>query len=792
MGWKGMRLLLLCALLFITGPHSVAQEYTQTIRGSVTDAETKVPLVGVHIQISDSDPVRGAITNEQGYFKIDRVPVGRCTVTITSIGYKESVIKDIVVTTGKEVILNPELFETVYEGKEVVVIGAQSKENSVNSMNLISSRRFSVDESSRYAGGFNDLSRMATAFAGVASFNGETNEIVIRGNSPRGLLWRVEGIEVSNPNHFPRGDGASGGGISIITSDVITDSDFLTGAFSSEYGNALSGVFDISLRKGNQEKHEYSVKAGAIGIEAMAEGPVSKRQQSSFLINYRYSTLALLEQAGFRLVDNTVIPAFQDLTFTLSLPTKKAGSFMIFGLGGSSQAGEKAKPDSLLWEYNGDRINESEIHLMGALGVKHLFLFKNQKTYLRSAILLNAEQNNSVSDSLDHKYLPQRIYDEEIEYTIFRSTINLNHKINAKNTFRTGITYSLMGFNLSAGYFTRCLNTFNYFVNDSGSAGLFQSYIQWKNNPSENIEMIGGFHSMYFILTKEATLEPRFAFRWKIAGNQSLNYGAGLHSRIEPLSMYYSGLTDPLGQFLQPNMHLKMTKALHQVLGYDLLWKAHHRIKTEVYFQYLYNVPVDATGQTTYSTLNYKGGVEIYSLANTGIGYNYGLELTMERFLFHGLYYLVTASLFDSKYRAADDIFYNTLYNSHFILNGLIGKEFELGSKRNKTLGVNSKFYYKGGNRITPIDLDSSILEGRVVYIYKKTFAEKTSDFIRWDAGINLNVNLKGWAWHLSLDLQNVLDRKNVYTEYYDPETRSLKYLYSLPLIPVFNFKVDF
>jgi hypothetical protein len=792
MGWKSMQALLLLVLTLVTYLQSEAQEYTQTIKGTVTNAETKVPVIGANVVILGSDPMVGAVTDEQGNFRIQHIRIGRRTLKITSIGYIDFQLNDLMVTSGKEIILDISLYEKVYEGKEIVVKGNKSKESSVNSMNLISSRRFSVEESNRYAGGFNDLSRMATAFAGVASFNGETNEIVIRGNSPRGLLWRVEGIEISNPNHFPRGDGASGGGISIITSDVITDSDFLTGAFGSEYGNALSGVFDINLRKGNQEKYEYSFKLGAIGIEAMAEGPVSKRQKGSFLINYRYSTLALLETAGFHLVDNTVIPTFHDLTFTLSLPTKKAGSFMIFGLGGNSQAGEKAIRDSLHWDLNRDRIDESEVHLTGAMGVKHIFLFKNQKTYLRSTLLLNAEQNSSFSDSLDNRYAPITIYKEGIEYTTFRSSINLNHKLNAKNTFRTGITYSLMGFKISAGNLNHHPNTFNYFISDSGSANLIQTYFQWKNNPIENIELIGGFHSMYFLLTHEATLEPRFALRWKFAGDQSVNYGAGLHSRIEPLSMYYSGITNADGQFVQPNLHLRMTKALHQVLGYDICWNSYHRFKTEVYFQYLFDVPIDASGQTTFSTLNYKGGIEIYPLTNKGIGYNYGLELTLERFHFHGIYYLVTVSLFDSKYRAADNHFYNTLYNSHFIINTLIGKEFQLGKKGNKTLGVNSRLYYKGGNRVTPIDIDSSILEGRAVYIYSRTFAEKTTDFIRWDAGINLNVNLKSWAWHFSLDLQNVLNRKNIYTEYYDPETRTLKYLYSLPLIPVFNFKVDF
>ena len=215
-------------------------------------------------------------------------------------------------------------------------------------------------------------------------------------------------------------------------------------------------------------------------------------------------------------------------------------------------------------------------------------------------------------------------------------------------------------------------------------------------------------------------------------------------------------------------------------------------MEAEAYVQYLYDVPVDATGTTTFSTLNYSGGIENYPLNNDGTGYNYGLELTAERYLFKGFYFLITASVFDSKYRACDSVFYNTIYNSHYIFNFLGGKEFPVGRSGNITLGLNTRLYLKGGNRVTPIDLELSRESGKAVYIYEKTFMNKTSDFVRWDAGMSLNCNQPKYAWHITVDLQNVLNRKNIYTEYYDTESQSIQYLYGLPFIPVFNIKFEF
>jgi hypothetical protein len=165
---------------------------------------------------------------------------------------------------------------------------------------------------------------MSASFVGVVSPNDGGNNISVRGNSPYGFLWRMEGIDIPNPNHFANA-ATSGGGISILSAQILANSDFLTGAFAAEYGNALAGVFDLRLRKGNNEKREYTIQAGLLGIDLEAEGPVSPGSAHSYLVNYRYSTLSMLANLGLEVGD--AITNFQDISFNVTLPTKRQGTF---------------------------------------------------------------------------------------------------------------------------------------------------------------------------------------------------------------------------------------------------------------------------------------------------------------------------------------------------------------------------------------------------------------------------------------------------------------------------------
>ena len=266
-----------------------AQDYTQTVKGTVIDMDTRVTLPGANILLVGSDPLVGATTDIDGNFKLEKIPVGRQSFKASFMGYEDVVVSEILVATGREVAINIEMKQSVTKLAGVTVRAKNNKSEPINHMASVSATQLTVESTSRVAAGINDPGRTAQSFAGVSSADDENNELVIRGNSPRGMLWRMEGIEIPNPNHFSNGEGGSGGGVCALSTQVLANSDFFTGAFPAEYGNALSGVFDLSMRNGNSEKREYALQLGVMGVQAALEGPIRKGSEASYLFNYRYS-----------------------------------------------------------------------------------------------------------------------------------------------------------------------------------------------------------------------------------------------------------------------------------------------------------------------------------------------------------------------------------------------------------------------------------------------------------------------------------------------------------------------
>lgn len=785
-----MKSFLYILILLLFSFASVAQNYYQTVKGTIIDKDSKTPLWGVNIVTEGTSPLLGTSTDSSGNYKIIRVTVGRHTFKVTYLGYKDIVLPEILVSTGKELVLNFEMQEKVSNMKELTVKGNKNKDLPLNTMATVSARSFNVEETGRYAACINDPARMVQSFAGVASNGDESNEIIIRGNSPRGLLWRMEGIEIPNPNHFSNGEGDSGGGVSMISNNLLSSSDFFTSAFPAEYGNALSGVFDINMRKGNTEKHEYALQLGVLGMEAALEGPFSKKNKSSYLFSYRYSTLDFLYSMGIKVAGN-IVPKYQDMQFNLYFPTKKAGKFNVWGLCGLSGLGNTPAEDSTKWEKYSDKLHYDQVQRTGVIGVGHVFPFGNNKTYLKSTIALSSERNAFVEDTLDYNYNYRPVYRDTFDYYVARISVMINHKLNSRNVFRAGVIYGNYNYNLIVKSIDSDSGGFKYFLNSKGNTGLAQAFVQWQHRPNEDVTINSGVHSMVFTLNNDAVIEPRLGIRWQFNGLMALNAGVGMHSRIESISNYMAEKKLIDGTIVKPNKDIYFTKAFHVVLGYDFLIREDLRLKAEVYYQYLFDVPVQDT-TSIFSALNYVGGFTSTPMVNGGFGRNYGIEATVEKFFTKTYYFLATASLFESRYCGSDRVWRNTFFNNNYIFNLLGGKEFHAGKKKNNIFNINTRIIWKGGNRLVPIDLQQSIDHNHTVYIDSLSYEEKAPDYIRIDVGFSYRKNNKNYSWVIAFDVENVLNRMNVYNRYFDKKTKQIENNNNLGILPILSFKVEF
>lgn len=777
--------------LLVNSSTFFAQTFTQTVKGRVVDEDTKAPIFGAKIVILNLTPTQGTTSDLDGFFTLEKVPIGRYDFKISYIGYADSKLQQVQVVSGKELILNIELSESI-KNLETVTVKANSKNKPQNEMATVSVRSFNVEETQRYAASFNDPARMAVSFAGVNTSNDASNEIIVRGNSARGMLWRVEGIEIPSPNHFSNGEGGSGGGISILSSQILGSSDFYTGAFPAEYGNALSGVFDIKFRKGNYQKREYSFQVGILGMQSSLEGPFSKKYAGSYLINYRYSTLIMLNAIGLPIVENALVPQFQDLSYNFYFPTKKAGNFTLFGLGGLSTAGELAVKDSTTWERRSDRYQDNNYQLLGATGITHTCLFKNQKSYLKTVAALSGDDLRYRLDSLNNNYALQTAYQEQFTYKTARVNTFLNHKFNSRNILRIGGIYSQYFYSILSKGLDLSSGASGTFVDENGNTGLIQGYAQWKFKISDKIDLNSGFHSSYFLLNKQTIIEPRVGFQWRFQPKQSVSLGAGLHSRIEPISVYLARNYSDSTSYTQPNFNLGLTKSFHAVAGYDWNFSENMRLKSEIYYQYLFNVPVDSSNGRVESILNFSSGITRTTFANNGFGRNYGVEITVEKFFSKNYFFLFTGSLFQSEYTMGDGIWRSTRFNGNYMLNALGGYEFKFGRNKKNSIGANTRITWRGGNRYTPINEQASINAGYEILYNERAFSEHVPGYFRTDISANIRFNYEKWAFSISVEIQNVTNRLNINRYFFDPYTKEVRSALMFGIMPVFNFKFEF
>ncbi len=785
-----LRIGIFVLMLLLLNSRAHSQNLTQTVRGQVFDKETRLPLPGANIVVLNSDPFIGTTSGADGRFRLAGVKVGRRSLKISYIGYEDVVINEVEVISAKELVLTIEMTEKVMTSAEVVITAGREKDRSVNDMSVMSTRVFSVEETSKYAGSWGDPARMASNFAGVTIVSDKRNDIIVRGNSPIGVLWRMDGLQIPNPNHFAVA-GSSGGAISMINNNLLDNSDFSTGAFSAEYGNALSAIFDLKMRNGNNEKYEYLFQLGMQGVEAGIEGPFSRKSQSSFMINYRYSTLTLLNLIGIRIVD--AIPNFQDVSFKLNFPYKK-GNVSWFGIGGKSNAEEIIKKDSTLWQHRSDQIGYLSGSQMATSGLSW-FHSLSERTYMKLQLSASGFNPFNIEDSMGYDYTKKHLSKYSLTELHSIGSLLFNTKINARHSMRYGALLDYFQTWNSSYYYTYNPEQLKHSVNETKSAtSLLQAFVQWKYNIRDNLSLTSGLHALYLFLNADKRIEPRVALRWEVRASHAISVGFGMHSMMQPTSIYYAEVTDSIGNISYPNKDLRYSKAFHYVLGYDWMITENIRLKLDAYYQDVRDVPVSIANPEL-SLLNFGTDDNIFiqsAYHNAGRGRNYGVEITAEKFFSKGSYFLLTASLFQSQYRDGNAIWRSTRYNSNYAVNALGGKEFKIGKKKNNLLGINATLIFIGGQHYTPINLEASRAAGFAVYVDSSAYSSKLKDFFKCDLRVRYRINSKRVSHEIAIEAANVFNRKNIETIFYNRNTGELDYSYDLSLIPLAFYRLMF
>ncbi len=783
-----MKKLVLLLLSFCVTLQSIAQVQTQTIFGTITDEASLSPLIGATVVLVGEQSI-GTVTDEYGNFRLTGVPLGRQTIQISYTGYETKHIPDIIVTAGKEVGLTITLVESVRKLNEVTVVYNRSNDpdRTNNEMAMVSSRSFNVGDTKKYAGAIGDPSRMAANFAGVVSGNDSRNDIVVRGNSPNGMLWQLEGLNIPNPNHFGALN-STGGPVSMLNNNNLAKSDFLTSAYPAQYGNALAGVFDLRMRNGNRNNHEFMGQVGFNGFELGAEGPISKKNRSSYLINYRYSTLGVFQALGINFGTGAALPIYQDVNYKVTTGVGKKGKLSLFGLAGKSNI-----------DLLGNDVDTSETNLYGSaysdvrtqysttitgLSYEHSL---SSKTTAKLILGYSTTYEEFTSDSISYVdrgiVLPKA--EGDFKTNKLSGVFSLSHKFNAKNSLKGGIYFDNTIFDLYnrvtyKGVIHRTV------VGQEGNLALGQGYLQWKHRFNDALTFVGGVHGQYLFMNNTSVVEPRANLSYKLNNRHRVGVGYGLNHQMQSIYTYYVQTPTANGAVLT-NKNLEFTRSSQYVATYDWNFAPKMRLKVEAYYQDLTNVPIEQRA-SSYSALNSGSSFipdDEDSLVNNGTGTNYGVEMTVEKFFSNNYYFLVTGSLFDSKYKGSDGIERNTAFNTGYVLNVLAGKEFSIGKKGNNILSLNIKGATVGGRYFTPIDLQKSKAVGNAVFDHSLAFSEKQDNYFRVDIKISFRKEYKNSTFEASIDLQNVTNNKNIFSQGFDPRRNTIYSNYQQGFFPV-------
>ena len=762
-----------------------------------------------------------------GRFSFADVPIGRHVVKLSFMGYESRTIDGVVLMSGRPVVLEVKMSESVFSIAAAEVTATQTGEV-MNEMATVSARAFTVEETDRYAGSRGDPARMASNFAGVQGADDSRNDIVVRGNSPSGVLWRIEGVDLTNPNHFSV-PGTGGGPVAIINNKTLANSDFFTAAFPAEFGNSTAAVFDLKLRNGNQDHWHGSAQLGFLGTEVLLEGPLNRDKRSSLLVNYRYSTASIFSAVGID-IGTSAVPKYQDGSFKLFTPTKGGGSLSFWGIGGNSNvdiliSNQVAPERNIYGDNDRDQYFKTGTGMMGLTHTQPL----NSRSYIKTTLAVSRDRQDSNHDYVTRDLL---ITESDTSYTNIQTSplmtygfvkdrlalaVHANHKLEPTTgtaTLRMGLNTDLMmwSFQDSIRAFTDSPDSLGAWGRrwDADMKGaLIQPFIQLKRRPNEALTWTAGLHAMVDTRSGASSLfEPRLGMQWVSKGGTVWSAGSGLHSQIQSPYIYASATTTEVsGQLNMPNQELGFTRSIHNVIGVTRKLSDLWTLKLEVYHQHLFEIPVAdlstdwGANNGSYSLINAGGGFSRLfpdTLLNDGTGRNMGVEMTLSRAFREGWFMLLTASVFDAKYKGADGVSRNTDFNGKYSWNFLASKEWKLSPSLGLVTGL--KATMAGGRWYGPVDDDASLEQREIIFIDQDRNTQQFDDYFRLDIKTNLTWNRPETTHELGIDFVNILGTENILKLTYapdemdinDPNYSPVRKEYQLGFLPIFFYRMDF
>jgi len=719
-----------------------------------------------------------------GEFVFEKIRAGYYSVEITAQGFERQTIAEVNVAAGKEQVLDIALRRTTAKLAEVTILANQPGRRPPLPLGEIPLTR---DQTMRFPAMYFDPARLATAYPGVAQTDDGTNQLSIRGNSPSSVRWRLEGVDIVNPNHLPNAGtfsdrpAAASGGILMFSAQLLDNSSLLVGPMPAGYGDAMGGIMDMNLRRGNNRQHEFTAQAGLIGLDLAAEGPIGKYGKNSYLVNYRYSTVGLLGQLGVSFGDEQI--NFQDLSFNLNFEGKRGGRWSVFGLGGLSENIFRRKRDTAEIKYYKDFFDIDFESKTGVLGLSNWKAF-GKKTWLKTTVAVSGQQNNRLVVSETYNEADNS---DDIEESKISGSFTLSERIGSRAQLQLGMVAQIANSerNGSLGNLLQEGNLQEYFL------GQPWGQVSWRSRNQKNQTTLGMHCAIFKNWSQpydnydDFSLEPRFAFTRKLAENHQLSFAAGAYSQV------------PSNWLLRVRSQIIRSQKIE--VSYSWTFAPSWQFKSSVYRQWMNNASYFINEK--FSLLNNSEQVFGYDFSsyNTGRGSNRGIEASVERRLSDGWFLLVNASFFDSKFSKTSSPsksdWLSTRWNFKHLANTTFGKEWQREKRpgKERTIGLNARVAWTGGVREAEIDQNASVVANTTVIDERIGYSRQYPDYFRIDLRVYWRKNLGNRRNStFALDIQNLTGQQNLAYHYFDPYTGRIENKYQLGPIPNFSWRIEF
>jgi hypothetical protein len=525
---------------------------------------------------------------------------------------------------------------------------------------------------------------------------------------------------------------------------------------------------DMTLRPGSSDKMQYTAQASLIGLDLAAEGPLSKTKKSSFLANYRYSTVGLLSNMGVDFGGESI--SFQDFSFHLNMPGSKGGNLSAFGFGGISSNDFNAKPEDE-WEEEKDRYT---INYSGKVyGIGLVNQFKPGWMSVNVGMSFSGQDQERKSQSTPVSF--PNVYSENYstQRYLLSGFIKGVRKIGKEGFIETGLRTNYKNDDMMVITISQSLidnSTPNY--NGTVSGFLWQPYVAWSQSVGQ-FNFGAGLRYVNFSYNNTSSLEPRASVS-RTWNSNVLTLSYSLSSQVQQSFIYV----------MEQNKNLNFTRSnqlaleLKKRLPYDL------NLVTSMYYHQLFDAPM----LSNYSLINQWDEYEKGNFVNDGKGRNYGVEAQVEKRFYSDVYFMAAGSVFQSEFSNGGE-YQNSRFNGKFTSSLLGGKEWK---KTNKSFGVHARVLYTGGLRQATIDETTSALAGHTVLDYTQGYAIQLPNYFRTDLRVSWRKNKPGYTRTLSVDIQNLTNQQNVAYQYYDTFLKKINTKYQVGIIPVLAYRIDF